>query len=61
MVEAGWAMGSRKREESSFYLLEGTSFVIEFDEVGCVDLIRWFPSIVAFRVALPFDQILELL
>jgi hypothetical protein len=33
--------------------------VIEFDECGCVDLIGVLPSVVTFRVALPFDQILQ--
>jgi hypothetical protein len=33
--------------------------VIEFDELGCMDLISVFPSVVAFRVALSFDQILQ--
>jgi len=33
--------------------------VIKFDEVRCMDLISVFPSIVAFGVALPFDEILE--
>ena len=50
-----------EHEESSFYLVEKASFVIEFDEVWCMDLIRRFPSVIALRVALPFDQVLELL
>jgi hypothetical protein len=33
--------------------------MIQFDEYGHMDLISIFPSIVAFRVALPFDQILQ--
>ena len=33
--------------------------MIKFDEVGCVDLIGVFPGVVAFRVSLPFDQILQ--
>jgi hypothetical protein len=33
--------------------------VIEFDELECMDLIGVFPSVVAFGVALPFDQILQ--
>jgi hypothetical protein len=33
--------------------------MIEFDECWCVDLIGIFPSVVTFRVALPFDQILQ--
>jgi hypothetical protein len=33
--------------------------VIEFNELGRVDLIGIFPSVVAFGVALPFDQILQ--
>jgi hypothetical protein len=33
--------------------------MIEFDELRCVDLIGIFPSVVTFRVARPFDQILQ--
>jgi len=33
--------------------------VIKFDEVQGVDLIGVFPSVVTFRIALPFDEILE--
>jgi hypothetical protein len=33
--------------------------MVEFDELGCMDLIGVFPSIVAFGVTLPFDQILQ--
>jgi len=52
-------MGILKRKVSSFYLLERVPFVIKFDEVGCMDLIGVFPSIVAFRVSFPFDEVLE--
>jgi hypothetical protein len=33
--------------------------VVKFDEFGRVDLIGFFPGVVAFGVALPFDQILQ--
>jgi hypothetical protein len=33
--------------------------MVEFDEFRCVDLIGVFPSVVAFRVACPFDQVLQ--
>jgi len=33
--------------------------MIEFDEIWCMDLIGIFPSIVAFGIPLPFDEILE--
>jgi hypothetical protein len=33
--------------------------VIKFDEFRCIDLIGIFPSVIAFRVALPFDEILK--
>jgi len=33
--------------------------MIKFDEVGCMDLIGVFPSIVAFRISFPFDKVLE--
>jgi hypothetical protein len=54
-------MGVLDEESSSFYPLEGVIFVIEFDQVRGMCLISVFPSIVAFGVSLPFDQILELL
>ena len=53
-------MGIFDEESSSFYLLEGVSFVIEFDQVRGMCLIGVFPSIVAFGVVLPFDEVLEL-
>jgi len=52
-------MGILKQESSSFYPLERVAFVIKFDEVGGMHLIGVFPSIVAFRVSLPFDEVLE--
>jgi hypothetical protein len=54
-------MGILDEESSSFYPLEGVISVIEFDQVWGMCLIGVFPSIVAFGVSLPFDQILELL
>jgi hypothetical protein len=33
--------------------------MIEFDEGWCVDLISIFPGVAAFRVTLPFDEILQ--
>jgi len=33
--------------------------VIKFDEVGRMDLIGVFPSIVAFGISFPFDEVLE--
>jgi hypothetical protein len=33
--------------------------MIEFDECGGMDLIGVFPGVVASRVTLPFDQILQ--
>jgi len=53
-------MGILKQKAPSFYLLERVPLVIEFDEVGCMDLIGIFPSIVAFGVSFPFDEVLEL-
>jgi len=53
-------MGILKQKVSPFYLLERVPLVIKFDEVGCMDLIGVFPSIVAFGVSLPFDEVLEL-
>jgi hypothetical protein len=42
-----------------FHGLPGIHLVIQFDECWCMDLIGVFPSVVAFRVTFPFDQILQ--
>jgi len=52
-------MGILKQKVSSFYPLERVPFVIKFDEVGRMDLIGIFPSIVAFGISFPFDEVLE--
>jgi len=52
-------MGILKRKVSPFYLLEGVSLMIEFDEVGRMDLIGIFPSIVALGISFPFNEVLE--
>jgi len=52
-------MGFLEGKQLSFYPLEGVVLVIEFDKVWCIDLIGVLPSIVAFRVSFPFDEILE--
>jgi hypothetical protein len=39
--------------------MSGQRLVVTFDEFGRMDLIGIFPSVVAFRVTLPFDQILQ--
>ncbi len=33
--------------------------LIMLDKVGGMDLVSWFPCVVAFRVSLPFDQVLK--
>jgi hypothetical protein len=33
--------------------------MIEFNEDGCINLIGIFPSVVTFRVAFPFDEVLQ--
>jgi hypothetical protein len=43
----------------SLYGFLSGGLVIEFDEVWCVDLIGVFSSVIAFRIPLPFDQILQ--
>ena len=43
----------------SFYAVLKGSLVIKFDEHGRMNLIGVFPSIVAFGVTLPFDQVLQ--
>jgi len=52
-------MGILKGKQLPFYPLERVSFVIKFDEVGCMDLIGVFPSIVTFGISFPFDEVLE--
>jgi hypothetical protein len=46
---------SFKSDSSSLYVSLSVSLVIEFDEVGRVDLIGVFPSVVAFGVSFPFN------
>ena len=53
-------MGIFDEKSLSFYLLEGIVFVIKFDQVWGMCLIGVFPSIVAFGVSSPFDQVLKL-
>jgi len=52
-------MGILKQKVLSFYPLERVPFVIKFDEVRHMDLIGIFPSVVAFGVSFPFDEVLE--
>jgi len=52
-------MGLFHRKQASFYPVERVSPVIEFDGFWRMDLIGVFPSIVAFGVSFPFDEILE--
>jgi hypothetical protein len=33
--------------------------MIELEEIWGVNLCGWFPSVVAFRVSFPFDQVLQ--
>jgi hypothetical protein len=49
-----------EREESYHFYATGQPLLIEFDEVGRVHLVSWFPGVVAFWISLPFDQIVEL-
>ena len=46
-------------EEPSFYLLKGAALVVLFYEVGGVEICSTFPCVVAFRISLPLDEILE--
>jgi hypothetical protein len=49
---------SSKVDLSGFYGPLGSISMIKFDECWHMDLIGILPSVVALRVALPFDQIL---
>ncbi len=40
-------------------MFKGVLLVIGFNELYRMDLVSWFPSVIGFRVALPFDQVLE--
>jgi hypothetical protein len=42
-----------------FYGSPDGSLVIKFDETQGMNLIGLFPSVIAFRIAFPFDQILQ--
>ena len=42
-----------------FYSEEGVSSVIHFDQVLCVDVVRRFPGVVALKVIIPFNKILQ--
>jgi hypothetical protein len=44
---------------SGLYDSLGNRFAIEFDEVGCMNLIGVFPGVITFGISLPFDQILQ--
>jgi hypothetical protein len=46
-------------DPSGFYGFLGICSVIEFDEGWSMDLISVFPSVVAFGIAFPLDQILQ--
>jgi hypothetical protein len=48
-----------KSNAACFYNFQSISSMIEFDEVGCMDLIGVFPSVVTFGVTLPFDEVLQ--
>ena len=37
----------------------GSCGLIMLDKIGGVDLISWFPCVVAFGISLPFDEILK--
>jgi hypothetical protein len=42
-----------------FYLPEGVAFVIFFYDFWDVDICSTFPYVIAFGVALPLDEVLE--
>ncbi len=31
-----------------------------FHQLGCLDIVSWFPSVIAFQIALPVDKVLQL-
>ena len=43
-----------------FYPLQWVASVVSFDEIRGVDLVSWLPCVVAFRIAFPFEEVLEL-
>jgi hypothetical protein len=58
MFQLGWRMSSEVTSSDSYSFLD-VHLVIEFDEDRCMDLIGVLPSVITFRVTLPFDQILQ--
>ena len=43
------------------YMFQGFSLVILLDQLWCMYLIHWFPSVVPFWVPFPFEEVLECL
>ena len=52
-------MGISVTNDSPIYFLERVVTMIEFDELGCMNLIGVFLSIVAFGIVFPFDEVLK--
>jgi hypothetical protein len=42
-----------------FYICLGVSSCVNLDQFFCVDLVSWFPGVVAFGVPFPLDEELE--
>ena len=41
------------------FIVKRVLLVIGFNELQRMDLVSWFPSVIGFRITLPFDQVLE--
>jgi len=41
------------------FIIKRVLSVIGFNELQRMDLVSWFPSVIGFRITLPFDQVLE--
>jgi hypothetical protein len=52
-METGVGLAGSEMDSLPFYLAEQIPFVIEFDEVRCMDLIGIFSSVITLSVRLP--------
>ena len=41
------------------FILEGIALMIPFEKVWSVNILSWFPGVVAFGVSLPLHKVLE--
>jgi hypothetical protein len=54
-----WGDGFRTSDWGCFYVFQWALAVIGLKEIWGVNLCGWLPSVVAFGVSFPFDQVLQ--